>query len=242
MADQRISNAKRLDKPLISINNTSYLVYKYLFKDLKRVIHLYATGRVLDIGCGNKPYHSFFKRIESYTGCDMVQSSQHLVDTICPATDLVFPDNCFDTVFSTQVLEHIADHPQVFAEVKRVLRPGGYFIFSVPFTWELHEEPFDFFRFTKYGIQFLVEKFGFELIEVTPNGGKWAALGQIRINVLWSMFRQRSGWARVHRLLLRYSGCLVMLNSFYYLLDRFEYDDILSLNYTCVARKPIGWG
>jgi SAM-dependent methyltransferase len=238
MTDERVANMARLHQPVISINNTYYLVYKYLFADLKRTIDKYASGRLLDIGCGNKPYLSFFHGIESYTGCDVVQSSRQLVDVICPATELVFDDNSFDTVFSTQVLEHISDHQKVFSEVNRVMKPGGYFIFSLPFTWELHEEPHDYFRFTKYGIKFLVDRSGFEQIEIIPNGGKWAALGQIRINVLWSLFSKKPHLAKWHRLFIRFSGCLALLNAFYLLLDRCEYDDILSLNYVCVARKP----
>jgi SAM-dependent methyltransferase len=242
MINDRTADIYRLHRPVSSINSTSYLVYKYLFKDLKRVIEQYASGRVLDVGCGNKPYISFFNKIESYIGCDHMQSSLQLVDVICPATELIFDDNSFDTVFCTQTLEHIADHHRAFSEINRVLKPGGYFIFSVPFTWELHEEPFDYFRFTKYGIRFLIDKFGFEQIEMIPNGGKWAALGQIRINVIWSIFRNKLTLAKWHRFFLRFSGCLILLNAFYLLLDKWEQDDLLSLNYVCVARKIVSHG
>jgi SAM-dependent methyltransferase len=238
MNEERIANIERLHQPVISINSIHYLVYKYLFADLKRAIDKYASGRMLDVGCGNKPYLSFFRRIKSYTGCDVVQSSRQMVDVVCPATELAFDDNSFDTVFSTQVLEHIADHQKAFSEIYRVMKPGGIFIFSLPLTWELHEEPFDYFRFTKYGIRFLIDKSGLEEIEVIPNGGKWAALGQIRINILWSLFTKRPCLAKWHRFFIRFSGCLALLNAFYLLLDRCEYDDILTLNYVCVARKP----
>jgi len=237
MNEIRNTGAKRLNKPEASINSSSYLVYKYLFRDLKKVIGLYAAGKILDVGCGNKPYLNYFTNFESYTGCDVVQSSEFLVDVICPATDLQFESNQFDTVFSTQVLEHVNDHQAAFGEISRVIKPGGYFIFSVPFTWELHEEPYDYFRFTKYGIAFLMEKYGFEKIEIIPNGGKWAAIGQMRINMIWSMFRTKPKLAKWFKLLIKYSGLRIIMNGYYSLLDKWEFDDLLTLNYVCVAKK-----
>jgi len=237
MSDQRIIGSDRLKKPETSLNSNSYLVYKYLFRDLRTVIGKYASGKLLDVGCGNKPYRALFTHIDSYTGCDVVQSSEFLVDVICPATNLPFEKGQFDSVFSTQVLEHVDDHQAAFGEISRVLKPGGYFIFSVPFTWELHEEPYDYFRFTRYGISFLMEKYGFENIEIIPNGGKWAAIGQMRVNIIWSRFRKRPSLAKWYKLVIKYSGLRMILNTYYSLLDQWEFDELLTLNYVCVARK-----
>ncbi len=237
MNAERKIGASRLSSPDATLNSSSYLVYHYLFPELKRVIQMYAKGKVLDVGCGNKPYKSLFPTTIEYIGCDVVQSSLFLVDTICPATDLSFDDSKFDTVFSTQVLEHVNDHQKAFGEINRVLKPGGIFLFSVPFTWELHEEPHDFFRFTKYGIAFLLEKYGFECVEIKANGGKWAAIGQLRINMIWSRWRNAPRLATFYKLLVKYSGLRIFFNLFYRLLDRLEYDELLTLNYVCVARK-----
>lgn len=237
MSENRITGADRLKIPKASINSNSYLVYKYLFRDLKKVIPEYASGKLLDVGCGNKPYRNFFTNIESYTGCDVVQSSEFVVDVICPATALKFESEQFDTVFSTQVLEHVDDHQAAFSEISRVVKPGGHFIFSVPFTWELHEEPYDYFRFTKYGIAFLMEKYGFENITIIPNGGKWAAIGQMRVNMIWSRFRNKPALAKWYKLAIKYSGLRIIFNAYYSLLDKMEFDDLLTLNYVCVARK-----
>ncbi|MDX2047194.1 MAG: class I SAM-dependent methyltransferase [Chitinophagaceae bacterium] len=236
--EQRKPGAERLSRLKLSLNSTDYLVYKYLFRDLKYAISKYAGEDVLDVGCGNKPYSSFFPEVNSYTGCDVVQSSQKLVDVICPATSLAFPDQHFKTVFSTQVLEHVDDHQKAFAEIYRVLKPGGYFIFSVPFTWELHEEPYDYFRFTKYGIDFLMSKYGFEKVEILANGGKWAAVGQLRVSMIWSRFRNKPRLSTIYKLFVKYCGIRIVLNSFYSLMDRLEYDELITLNYVCVARKP----
>lgn len=80
----RAENLDRLSIPKTNINNPSYIEYKFLFKDLEDAIKKYAAGDVLDIGCGNKPYLSFFEsKINSYAGCDIIQSDRQLVDIIC---------------------------------------------------------------------------------------------------------------------------------------------------------------
>jgi len=239
MITERKESAERLSELKLSRNQTDYLVYKYLFRDLRYAIDRYAHGKVLDVGCGNKPYERLFVKSNSYIGCDVVQSSKGLVDIICPATALAFDSNSFDTVFSTQVLEHVDDHHKALEEIYRVLKPGGYFIFSVPFVWELHEEPYDFFRFTKYGIHFLLRKFGFDIQEIIPNGGKWAAVGQLRLNMMWSRFRNRPRLARIYKLIIKYSGLKIILNSYYSFLDSWDFDDLLTLNYVCIAKKNI---
>jgi 3-oxoacyl-[acyl-carrier protein] reductase len=98
------------------------------------------------------------------------------VDVICLATDLKFENNKFDTVLATQVLEHVYDHHAMIKESYRVLRPGGQMILTVPFTWELHEEPYDFFRLTKHGLKELFEEAGFEIVYIKANGGKAIAI------------------------------------------------------------------
>lgn len=166
----------------VSIFGQQYIHYRYLIPDLEQAIKNYATGKVLDVGCGNKPYlNRFPDTVTEYIGCDVEQSSLRMVDKICPATDLDFEDKMFDTVFCTQVLEHIYDHTKAFFEMSRVLRPGGMLIGSVPMCWPHHEEPYDFFRFTKYGIEGLLKQSKLETVYVKANGGKWALLGQLII-------------------------------------------------------------
>ncbi|MEI9956305.1 MAG: class I SAM-dependent methyltransferase [Ferruginibacter sp.] len=102
-------------------------------------------------------------KITDYTGCDIIQSDLQKVDILCEANKIPLADNTFDTVFSTQTIEHVADHQGVINEAYRLLKPGGAIIVSAPLYWHLHEEPYDFFRFTKYGFEYIFNKAGFEI-------------------------------------------------------------------------------
>lgn len=203
-----------------------YLEYKPLIRDLEGSVKKYARGRILDIGCGNKPYEGMFQGIaEEYVGCDVVQSDQQRVDIICEATRIPQPDASFDTVFSTQVIEHVEDHQALVSEAYRLLKQGGHFILSGPLYWHLHEEPHDYFRFTKYGFKYILEKSGFTVLEIHSNGGKWAFLGQVIIHTLP---------ARLIKIKLFTS----LINHIFSYLDKKFYNDINTLNYVVVGKKP----
>lgn len=179
MRDEKI---ERLNSLQISKRSANYLVYIYLFRDLKYAINKYAKGKVLDIGCGNKPYKSLFNT-ESYIGCDVVQSSNQLVDVICEATNIPLESNTFETIFSTQTIEHVFEHDKMIAESYRLLKNDGIIILSGPMYWPHHEVPYDFFRFTKYGLEEVLKKNGFSVLEILPNGGKWALWGLVTLQV-----------------------------------------------------------
>ncbi len=204
-----------------------YLVYKPLIRDLELAVKKYGGGKVLDIGCGNKPYEGMFQGIaKEYVGCDVVQSDQNRVDVICEATRIPLPDSSFDTVFSTQVIEHVEDHQALVREAFRLLKPGGHFIVSGPMYWHLHEEPYDFFRFTKHGFKYILEKNGFTVKEILSNGGKWALMGQVIIHTMP---------ARIVK--MRFFRTFV--NRIFSYLDRKNLNEFNTMNYVVVGKKEI---
>jgi SAM-dependent methyltransferase len=87
-----------------------------------------------------------------------------------------------DTVLCTQVIEHVRDPQSLLRESARVLRVGGHLILSAPLMNVVHEPPYDYFRFTPYGLRLLFENAGFEVVCIRHQGGGWAMLGQ---NVAW---------------------------------------------------------
>lgn len=224
----------------IKTKDPSYIHYYFLLRDIQGALRQFALGRLLDLGCGNKPYESLYGPLTSErVGCDVVQSDRNKVDVVCPATALAFPNESFDSVLSTQVMEHVVDHRQMLREAYRVLRPGGVCILTVPFAWELHEEPYDFFRFTRHGLRQLFTDAGFQVEYIKPNGGKWAAVYQLRTNALYHTFRTRKGLLTKLRKILFIDFRLTQLrNHFAIWLDQNFYSDVFTLNYIVVARKP----
>lgn len=235
----RQDGLQRLSSVYIGRNRQDFIVMHFLLRDLTSAISKYATGALLDVGCGNKPYESIFeKKLVSYIGCDVVQSDLNKVDVICEATQLSFEDSKFDTVFSTQVIEHVADPFKMSAEMHRVLKPGGYLIVSAPFSWELHEEPYDFFRYSKYGLKTMFEKAGFEVVEIKPNGGKWAAIIQLNLNMVYSTFKRKSVLTKILKGIFINCRLTSLVNRFAVWVDKKYYSDLLTLNYVVVCRKP----
>lgn len=236
----REENLKRLSSIHVKKNADGYIVLHYLIRDLKTVISQFASGKILDVGCGNKPYETLFNTsAENYIGCDIVQSSEHKVDILCKATDIDAEDNFFDTAFSTQVMEHVDNSDMMMSECNRILKPGGIFILSVPFCWELHEEPYDFFRFTKYGLKELCERNNFEVVELIPNGGKWAAIIQMNINMVYSTFKKKNLFIKGLKFLFINLHLTELINRIAIQLDNRFYDPLLTLNYVLVARKKM---
>jgi ubiquinone/menaquinone biosynthesis C-methylase UbiE len=125
-----------------------------------------AGSRVLDVGCGLRPYERFFAHCE-YVGVDVEVSGRdsgtkkpdHFYDGMV----LPFGDGEFDALICTQVLEHCADHEMLVSEFHRVLRKEGRILVTVPFIWGEHEVPFDFRRFTSFGIGKLMERHRFRI-------------------------------------------------------------------------------
>jgi len=221
----REANLQRLSSYNVPKSNINYLHYHTYTKALIKAINAYSKGKLLDIGCGNKPYEPLFEgKISEYLGCDVIQSSRNCVDVICEANKIPLDAGSFETIISTQTIEHVADNNGLVSEAARLLKKDGYFILSGPMYWYLHEEPYDFFRFTKYGFRYLLEKNGFKVVEIIPNGGKWALAGQIFMHTF-------PNW------LIKPKVIKLLINKLFSYLDNKYFDDKNTMNYVVVGQK-----
>ena len=144
-------------------------------------------GDVLDVGCGMRPYEPAFRhRVRRWLGVDRPHSAagRPTADIFADTTALPIRDGAFDTVLCTQVLEHVPDPALVMREIARVLHTGGRLILTAPQTNPLHEEPHDYYRYTKYGLAYLAEQVGFSVIAIEPMGGAIATVAQ---QVVWHL-------------------------------------------------------
>ena len=144
-----------------------------------------AEGRLLDVGCGTShTEHLFRPFVSEYIGVEheatfSETSASHAggPDVLYDGVNLPFEDASFDTVLSIQVLEHTSEPQRLLTEMSRVLRPGGLMIISAPFSFRLHEEPHDFFRYTPHGLRMMCEKAQLQVIDIQPQGGFGSVIG-----------------------------------------------------------------
>ncbi len=170
--------------PTTSILSRDYLTMQPLIAWLRDVAAPASSGILLDWGCGNKPYAPFFAPfVKQHLGADIVQNSRGTVEYVVPSGQrLPLENGSVDTLLSTQVLEHVAEPDAYIREVARVLRPGGLFILTCPGHYMLHEEPHDYYRYTRYGLEHLLGAQGLTVERLDTAGGSWRQIGQSIIN------------------------------------------------------------
>lgn len=134
-------------------------------------------GLVVDLGCGTGQYKDIIlKSAKSYIGVDWENCShdKNKIDVFADLNEkLPFNDEFADTIVSFQVMEHLPDPNHFLSECNRILKKGGAIFITVPFMWHIHEQPNDYYRFTRYGLSYLFKKNGFVNITINENSGFW---------------------------------------------------------------------
>jgi SAM-dependent methyltransferase len=133
-------------------------------------------GVIYDLGCGTRPFEEdILEFADQYIGVDWSNTLHGLcADIIADLNEsLPIKDSVANNVVSFQVLEHISKPQTMLSEAFRILRENGEIILAVPFQWHEHEVPWDYFRYTKYGLEHLLKTAGFENIEIEALSGFW---------------------------------------------------------------------
>lgn len=222
-----IEGRPRIVTPEVDLSSHHYIVLTLLNRWIATIAVQAARGVLLDFGCGGQPYRSLFEpAISRYIGADIAAASGVQLDLrIAPGKPLQLPDGSVDTVLSTQTIEHVFDVTAYVRECSRVLRPGGALILTAPMQWRLHEPPHDYWRFTRYAVEGLLETASLRTERLEPCGGTYALIGQILVSHLAETGRGRP---RLFRLINRLALWL----------DRRIPDTEDTLLWMCIARKP----
>jgi SAM-dependent methyltransferase len=213
------------------------LVNTIMDRALASAARTHLHGRLIDIGCGVKPYSTMLAPyVDEHIGVDH-EATPHdkaNIDLLGTAYDIPVEDASFDCAICTAVLEHLAEPEQAIRECFRVLCPGGAAIYTVPFIWHLHEEPHDYYRVSSYGLRYLFEKAGFQVVEIKALSGFWVTAGQLLVYNLYRMNRGPLRWLRIVDL----AGLFIQLLA--YLLDKLDKTEQWTWMNLIVARKPAG--
>jgi SAM-dependent methyltransferase len=152
---------------------------------------------VLDAGAGEGRFRDLFLD-KRYVGVDLavgdVTWDYSGISAVDNLQSLCFADNTFDAAVCTVVLEHVSEPEQVLREIARVLKPGGKLLLVAPQSWHEHQIPYDFYRYTSYGLTYLLGKAGLTVEQMTPLGGYFLHLAfQLRMLPYWVFSRNRRG-------------------------------------------------
>lgn len=152
-----------------------------LQKQVRQYAH-HITGKTLDVGAGGYARYDKLFPDAVITKMDVYQNDN--VDVVGSADNIPFDDASFDSIICTQVFEHLSEPFIAAAELSRVLKVGGHVLLTVPQVNELHEEPHDYFRYTKFGLKHMFEKNNLELIDCQQRGGYYTTMAQLRTRFL----------------------------------------------------------
>jgi glycosyltransferase involved in cell wall biosynthesis/SAM-dependent methyltransferase len=200
-----------------------------LSKNLKNL-----NGKLLDVGAGDQPYRDFIissSNISEYCPLDLENNDLYQkCENTWDGNIMPFSSNTFDSAIATEVLEHCPEPRNTLTEIFRVLKPGGFFFFTVPFIWPLHLVPHDEFRYTPFSLRRILKEEGFFDISVSSCGGWNATLAHFL--GLWA---RRAG----HSKIFKDSMSLLLIPLYKFLLSK---DRPLSENYVENTMTPCFWG
>jgi SAM-dependent methyltransferase len=202
-----------------------------LLRELQPIVQNFCRGRVLDAGAGRGAYRELLSGFaENYVGMDL--ASTQATNVLGDAQRLPFADESFDTVFCSQVLEHVPEPLLALSEFRRVLKVGGHLVLSAPHMSWLHNEPHDYYRYTPHGLRFLLTAAGLRDEKIVPAGGLLSLLGHIvsmlMVNLTFGLPLVHTPIMAVNRLMVR---GVAKVDAF------FEKRKIFALNYVVLAKK-----
>jgi SAM-dependent methyltransferase len=229
-------NRMRLTEELSDHDQRKYFSPAYYSQDklVVQAISRYARGKLIDIGCGNMPFGQLIENlVEQYDTIDVDKRDARLKYQGDVQAMPVLNDQSYDSAICFSVLEHIPQPARALAEINRILKPQGVLLLTVPLIARLHEEPHDYFRFTRHGMRFLLENAGFSVIDMQPLAGIFSFLGhQVSTAFLCSLWHIPV--VKKVALGVNFFMCVEPCSR----IDKiFGLKELMPLGYLCVAKK-----
>jgi SAM-dependent methyltransferase len=192
-------------------------------------------ARVLDAGAGEGRYAGDFAG-QRYCGVDLAVGDRvwdySRLDAVADLTSLPFAAGCFDAAIHVVTLEHVREPGCVLREIARTLAPGGRLLLVAPLEWEVHQAPNDYYRYTRYGLAYLLERADMQEIDIHAEGGYFRLLARRLLNGL-QFFTGGIRWLGfLPAALLLVPPALAIP-----FLDALDRNRNFTLGYICTARK-----
>jgi SAM-dependent methyltransferase len=170
-----------------SLFHPYYFIRNGLYNKIKEH-SLMLQGHLLDFGCGAMPYKSLFDHVLSYTGVDLENEGHshknESIDFFYDGKSLPFDNNTYDSIFCSEVFEHVFNLDEVLPELNRVLKQGGKILITCPFAWPEHEKPYDYARYTVYALHSELKKHNFDILITDKNGNFFLTVFQLYVTFL----------------------------------------------------------
>ena len=190
---------------------------------------------VLDAGAGEGGHAEYFSR-SRYVAVDLGVGNgswdYSKLSAVADIADLPFAEATFDAVLQVVVLEHVPRPDKAVREMARVLRRGGRALIVVPLSWEVHQAPHDYFRYTSHGLRWLIERAGLTAVSLEPIGGFFTLLARRMLNSI-QFFQRGLLWFLFPIVALVAGSAGLLLPS----LDGLDRRKDFTLGYVCIAEK-----
>lgn len=212
------------------INNHAYSIDKFVLRAAKECNK--KNKKILDIGAGELPYKSYFDKSYYYT--QDIYNYNNAIDYVSHAKKIPAGDANFDYIICTQVLEHIDEPHLVIKEMHRLLKKGGKVFLTTHGNFEEHSVPYDYFRYTRYGLAFLATSNHFKVKSITPQGGRFIAVAKY-IQTLLPRILPNKYLVYIYYLLVM--APLFFMHLIFFYLDKLDKEKTLTLNFECIFIK-----
>lgn len=206
----------------------------------KAAISLHPDQSIIDIGAGELKYKQNFAHCH-YVSNDLCLGDSEWnydgIDIVSSAYEIPVNKESFDAVLCIQVLEHLDAPDRAFQEFSRILRKGGRIYLSAPLLAGEHQQPYDFFRYTRYGYTALGERHGFRAVTIEPHGGSIIAIETLMWASLWEILPLRRKTAPRYAIYTALYPIKLLTGALALLLDSLDREKNMTINYDVVYEK-----